>query len=311
MEKLAVILHNKKAVPYVASAVLHLFVFGLLTYSPDFGSDKSFSPKFINVDLVSFSPPAQANVPPGASASDKAEPPAPKPEQKKPEPKEEAKPEPKPEPEVKKPAPDEDVVSIAPKNKKKETNKQEVVKKDDPPAQPVEWKNKESLKKKTFKSEKVVEKAINDLEKKYENNRPKLVSDAINRLKDKVGKEEAQGKTGGIAGIAGISGGGMGKDALEQIDIYKLEIIYRIQKNWAFSDQLGGSDPSLEVKLGIQITQNGDIEDIWFDRRSGNVYLDDSAYKAISKSNPLPPLPQSYRRPYFKVGLRFTPKGLN
>jgi colicin import membrane protein len=66
----------------------------------------------------------------------------------------------------------------------------------------------------------------------------------------------------------------------------------------------------LEAVLAIKILRNGEIEDIWFDKKSGNVYLDDSAYKALVKSNPLPPLPNDYMRPYYKIGLRFGPKGL-
>jgi len=66
----------------------------------------------------------------------------------------------------------------------------------------------------------------------------------------------------------------------------------------------------MEAVLAIKILRNGEIEDIWFDKKSGNAYLDDSAYKALVKSNPLPPLPKDYMRPDYKIGLRFGPKGL-
>ena len=92
--------------------------------------------------------------------------------------------------------------------------------------------------------------------------------------------------------------------------IYQAEIQYRIQKNWAFSQQLAGESTELEAILAIKVLRNGEIEDIWFDKKSGNAYLDDSAYKALVKSNPLPPLPTDYVRPHYKIGLRFGPKGL-
>jgi colicin import membrane protein len=97
---------------------------------------------------------------------------------------------------------------------------------------------------------------------------------------------------------------------LESILIYQAEIQYQIQKNWAFSQQLGGDNTQMEAVLAIKVLRNGEIEDIWFDQKSGNTYLDESAYKALVKSNPLPPLPSDFMNPYYKIGFRFGPKGL-
>jgi colicin import membrane protein len=55
---------------------------------------------------------------------------------------------------------------------------------------------------------------------------------------------------------------------------------------------------------------NGEIKDIFFTDRSGNSYLDESAYKAIVKSNPVDPHPEGISKPYVNVGLRFTPEGV-
>jgi len=62
--------------------------------------------------------------------------------------------------------------------------------------------------------------------------------------------------------------------------------------------------------LVIKIMPGGEISDIRFERNSGNRYLDDSAYRAIQKSNPLPPVPEQYDRAYYEVGLRFGTGGL-
>jgi colicin import membrane protein len=62
--------------------------------------------------------------------------------------------------------------------------------------------------------------------------------------------------------------------------------------------------------LGFKIKPNGEISDIWFDQRSGNTYLDESAYRAIVKSNPLPPLPKGLFGGDYTVGIRFGPKGI-
>jgi len=55
----------------------------------------------------------------------------------------------------------------------------------------------------------------------------------------------------------------------------------------------------------VKIMKDGKIRDIWFERRSGNAYFDDSAFKAVKKSDPLPPLPQGFSEPFYKVGFRF------
>jgi colicin import membrane protein len=83
---------------------------------------------------------------------------------------------------------------------------------------------------------------------------------------------------------------------------------YRIKQNWAFNQRLAGSEKAIEARLLIKILKNGQIRDVWFETRSGNRYLDDSALKAVKKSNPLPQLPKGYAT--YEIGLRFTPSGL-
>ena len=175
------------------------------------------------------------------------------------------------------------------------------------------------MKKKTLDREKIINSAIERIEKKVEKTRSDSVAAAIDRLKRQVGDAGTQaGKGsgdasskagGGRAGPIGSSGTG-GVRVQESILIYQAEIQYQIQKNWAFSQQLAGENTELEAVLAIKILRSGEIEDIWFDKKSGNKYLDDSAYKALVKSNPLPPLPKDYMRPDYKIGLRFGPKGL-
>ncbi|MCJ7614980.1 MAG: TonB family protein [Desulfobacterales bacterium] len=176
---------------------------------------------------------------------------------------------------------------------------------------------KESLKKKTFKPSKIVKSAITRIEKQVENSRPNPVIAAINRLKDKAGSTETkdiEAKEGGLTGQDGnIPGGALttGYRALNPIDIYKAEIPYHIEKNWAFSEQFSGGDTDLVAVVIIKIMQNGEIKDIWFEKKSGNSYFDESAFKAVKKSDPLPKLPKEYLKSYYNVGLIFTPSGLN
>jgi colicin import membrane protein len=172
---------------------------------------------------------------------------------------------------------------------------------------------KKSLKKETFKSSTMVKRAIERLEKKVEEARPDQITQALDRLKDKVQKTGELDKQNNKAlkgpALPGVGEAGK-KRALELLDIYRIEVAYYIQKNWAFSEQLAGGRTDLVAELAFSIMPSGEIKDIWFDKRSGNRYLDESAKKAVLKSNPVRPHPPGVTKPFVIVGLRFTPKGV-
>ena len=86
-----------------------------------------------------------------------------------------------------------------------------------------------------------------------------------------------------------MSGPGASGDKTEYtaIDLYNLELMYRIKQNWAFSEQLARAEKGIEARVLIKILRNGEIRDIWFETRSGNRYLDESALKAIKKIKPI------------------------
>jgi colicin import membrane protein len=275
--------------PFGVSFLFHLVIMGALIFMPEFGSGPRFGGGVVNVSLVSLPSPGPDSAGPAASVV------RPKPVEKKPPQEPVVKvPEPKPVPVVKTPP---KAVSLAPKKKK----------------------IKKSLKKKTLDREKIIDSAIERIEKKVEKTETDSVAAALDRLKRQVGEAEAQVEkgSGGASSKAGvgrpgpIGGSGTGgARVLESILIYQAEIQYQIQKNWAFSQQLAGDNTQMEAVLAIKVLRSGEIEDIWFDKKSGNAYLDDSAYKALVKSNPLPALPKDYLGPHYKIGLRFGPQGL-
>jgi colicin import membrane protein len=277
------------ALPFGISFLFHLVIIGVLIFVPEFGSRYRYRPGVVNVSLVSLPAAGPASAGPPASVV------TPKPVEQKPPEKPAVKvPEPAPEPVVKKPP---ETVSLAPKPKKA----------------------KESLKQKTIDPEKMIDSAIERIEKKVEKTETDTVAAAIDQLKRKVAAGESQsgeglGRPSGKAGTGAVGpAGGFGEGGArvqESILIYEAEIQYQIQKNWAFSQQLAGDNTQQEAILAIKVLRTGEIEDIWFDKKSGNTYLDESAYKAVVKSNPLPPLPKDYMHPFYKVGLRFGPKGL-
>ena len=288
--------------PLALSLLCHFFLFAALVFAPAPKSRPSFSPPVINVDLVSLAEPQGAG---GAAAAPEKDP-APVP--KAPEPVKSAPPKtitakvaPKPEirvPEPEAPAPAPPVTATA---------------------APEPPKPKASLKRQTFQSEKVIDSALAKIEKAVEANRPDPLAAAFERLRQQVDKSPAPGageKAGGAGaptagqGKSGPSGGGGGKEVSDLKDIYRVEIAYRVQKNWAFSEQLAGSNKNIRASLVFKVMPNGEIRDIFFTDRSGNAYLDDSAYKAVVKSNPVDPHPAGLRAAYVEVGLRFGPEGL-
>lgn len=269
---------------FAISSICHLFFFVILIFAPGYASHNKPSFSVINVSIVTLPSQELASLPVKQPTAENKS----RPVEKKKEPV--AKISTKTIPEtVQKPKAS---ISLNPKKKK----------------------IKQSLKKKTFKSDKVVKSAINKIEKKVENATSDQVKQAIARLKSQVektgpaspGKQQKTPKKGLPGGTDAGS-----KKTLEIMDIYQVEIAYRIQKNWAFSEQIAGGRTDLEAWAAVKIMPNGEIKDIWFDKRSGSSYFDEAAKKAIIKSNPLPPLPKGYYRPYFEAGFHFTPSGIS
>jgi len=180
---------------------------------------------------------------------------------------------------------------------------------------PVRKETKSSLKYKTFKSKKVLENALQRVEKKVDTLPPKPLEDTIKRLRDKVAKEGKPGTASEEMPDAKEMGKGIGfgrgsQKEIELIDLYRLEIAYAVQKNWAFAEQLASGGKQLMASIVFKVMPDGKIADIFFTDHSGNSYLDDSAYKAIVKTSPVKPYPEGLNRSYIEMGLRFTPEGV-
>jgi colicin import membrane protein len=287
------------------SLIIHVIFIGSVMFMPESAPRPRLGQGAINVSLVSMPGPPPAAPAPAAQTSAAPEiKPAPEPvviprkeaEKTPPAPVIETPP-PKPLPAA--PAPKK-IVSLAPKANKP--------------------KAKKSLKKQTIDRQKMIDQAVARVEKKVEKSSSDSVRQAIERLKKKV----AQGETAGPqtdaaatgptaaagAGVSGGSGGSGGRRALEVVDLYKIEVAFQVERHWAFSQQMAGDDRALQASLVFKVLPSGEITDIRFTQKSGNSYLDDSAYKAIVKASPVSAHPDGINVPYVTVGLRFTPEGL-
>jgi colicin import membrane protein len=274
---------------------LHALVIAALLYVRVDFSKPRLPPGAISVNLVSLPGPGPA---PGPAAGDGGAP------AEKPKPVE-----------APKPAPEKPAVSVAePKPIPVAPPKPEIS------TAPPKLKEKKSLKEATKDPQKLIERAIDRIEKKVSEPDTSSVASAIDRLKKKFGDAESApakpgppGPTagqGGGGGPFGGGGGGGGPGQIEPIDIYRATVASQVERNWAFSPQLAGSDKNLKVGVVFKVLPSGEITDIRFSERSNNPYLDDSAYKAIVKSSPVAPHPAIIKAPYVTVAIRFTPEGI-
>jgi colicin import membrane protein len=257
------------------SALGHLLLLGMFYVVPSFDRPLRGGPRAINVDLVAL--PAPGPAAPAAEAPAPAPPPKPKPEA--------APPEPVPVPPPPPPAVKKEPVSVAPPKKKPKVVK--------------------SLKKKTAPKKQTAATVTRPAPAVKEPQRSQTVNSAIEAMKKKVaGQEKARAAAGG-------GGGSGGAGVLTRLKNYEIDVVTAITQNFAFPDQLGASLGKLETLISFRVLPNGEITDIEVDKSSGNAILDEAAYRAVVKSNPVGPHPEGLNRPYVEIGLRATPSGFN
>ena len=125
------------------------------------------------------------------------------------------------------------------------------------------------------------------------------IDKALERIKKKATAEPAAATPGATAQDRQAPADGNAK-----LNDYYRTIWSRIKSQWALP---GGILPkgNLEAVVHARILRTGGLTDIYLDKRSGNAYFDNSAVRAVSKSNPLPPLPEWLPESSLDVGIRF------
>jgi colicin import membrane protein len=78
----------------------------------------------------------------------------------------------------------------------------------------------------------------------------------------------------------------------------------RVKKNWTMSQALMPKE-NITTIIDVKIARSGALEYIGFEKRSGNRYFDDSAFRAVKKSSPFPPLPYWIMDKSIEIGIRF------
>jgi len=165
-------------------------------------------------------------------------------------------------------------------------------------------------------SEKKISEAIDRIRQRQEG---KKIDSAIERIRsekearqvssaiESIRRRVTIGTSGTVEGEEVSTGGASSGILAIKFKLYYNLIWQRIRSAWVLPDEALRGQKNLETIINIRIAKDGKIEEIQFEKKSGNPYLDESALRAIKKANPLPPLPPGFEGDKFDVGVRFTP----
>jgi colicin import membrane protein len=145
--------------------------------------------------------------------------------------------------------------------------------------------------------------------------RENLIQSAVDRLKNRTDAaskpskgEEISSGTGEGEGAAALGPGGRGGGVVKGMEfiIYQNRMLNSIKDNWAWV----GQKSNLKVVVHFSIKENGEISGLKIVQPSGDPSYDESVLRAVKKSSPLPPPPESSRKDFADVELTFRPKDL-
>jgi len=151
--------------------------------------------------------------------------------------------------------------------------------------------------------------ALDKIKKKVDEKRR---NEEVARIRDRIAEEESREEVGGGEPTAGSWGIPAGKGMIASLPLnyrmYYQAIEQKIKNNWNLALPRGIIEDmrGMEVVLSITIRSDGEITDISFEEKSGNVYLDESAFRSVKKSSPLPPFSEyNIRETFFETGIIF------
>ena len=123
---------------------------------------------------------------------------------------------------------------------------------------------------------------------------------------------DGQGKSGkaeGLLGVASLLPGVSVDNPDFQFTYYIVIIQNKIASNWNPPFAGGKTDRGPKTLVHFRIQRNGQVRDVRVESSSGASLLDQSAVRAISMSNPLPPLPQRFSDDFLGVHFSFELEG--
>ena len=145
--------------------------------------------------------------------------------------------------------------------------------------------------------------------------RERLIQSAVERARNRSEKPEQTAKgevissgAGEGEGAAALGPGGRGGGVAKGMDfiVYQNRMLSTIKGNWTW---VGGKS-NLRVVVRFNIKDNGEISGLKIVQPSGDPSYDESVLRAVRKSSPLPAPPESVRKDFAEVEIRFRPEDL-
>lgn len=143
----------------------------------------------------------------------------------------------------------------------------------------------------------MIDRAISRIERKVKTDNRSHVDRAISNLEKSVAIGKGTGAPGGSP-ATGIP-----------MQIYQMEVEGWIKSNWAYPVALGDSR-DLEAVVVLRVKADGTVLKTRFTKTSNSDIFDQSVIKAIERSDPLPPFPETYRKSYEEFEINFNLKDL-
>jgi len=146
-------------------------------------------------------------------------------------------------------------------------------------------------------------------------NEQKLIEQAISKIKRKVRKKEKRDIIEqAISKIKSRVERGVVRSNVQEegAEVLNLRVYISIAKSWIESNWIyppalvGLAKKDLEAVVILRIKRNGEIIKFWFKKKSNDDIFNTSIIKAIEKSNPLPPLPEGYKKRYEEIEIHFS-----
>jgi colicin import membrane protein len=131
------------------------------------------------------------------------------------------------------------------------------------------------------------------------------------KSKEESEKEEEARLERTLASLESRFGRSAGRDGTGQsiegipMQIYRMEVENRIYNNWAYPER-----KELKATIVLTVRRDGTILETKLKRRSGDPLFDESALKAVKRSDPLPPFPEIYKKSYDEIEIIFNPQNL-
>ncbi|MEW6327880.1 MAG: energy transducer TonB [Thermodesulfobacteriota bacterium] len=154
-------------------------------------------------------------------------------------------------------------------------------------------------------------------EQRKERQREEYLKTTLDKLRKQAGQQGSPGIKKALAGIREKIGreggaieawtpaaGGSGQAEASILNIYVGLVKHKIRSNWVIPPNLLRYK-DLETIVVVRIYKNGGIGSAWLEKRSGNIYLDNSAMRAVHLSSPFSPLPPEIRESVLEIGIQF------